>query len=330
MDTRIIICDRPDSFGPGATALKTMLLEAIPNSSVQIIDYLDECKDAFLNAVETADVLVTAFLPIGKDVFDSAKRLRLVAVCATGYDCVDIGEANVHSVDVCAVGEYCTLDVAEHTIALMLALNKNLKTYGYALENKHCWRFDDAPAPRRIGDQVLGIFGLGKIGSQVARYARGLGMRVIAHDPFVSQLHAESLGVELVGKEQLLETTDIISNHMSLNEGTISYFGDDEFNAMARKPIFLNLGRGLSVDEAALVRALDAKRIRGAGIDVLANESPDFEGHPLAGRSNVILTPHAAFYSRQSSRDMLTLTCANVVHYLNGEPERVFKLVTDR
>ena len=174
---------------------------------------------------------------------------------------------------------------------------------------------------------MLGIVGFGKIGKCTAGKASGLVKRVIACDPNVDEAAFAERGVTRVSKDELLEQADIIVNHMCLTDDNVHYFDAAAFDAMARCPIFINLGRGLCVDEEALAAALDAGKLRAFGTDVLYDETPDLAANPLVGRDNVIITPHSAFYSTTAIEDLERLSCQNIVHFLKGEKDRVFKLV---
>ncbi|MEG0778918.1 MAG: NAD(P)-dependent oxidoreductase [Oscillospiraceae bacterium] len=326
---KILISDYKDSMMPAHEYESEVLRAGYPDAEIEVYEYTDEKRSEFLTKISDANALLTAFIPIDKSVFETAKNLQVISLNATGYDNVDLAEATSHSVGVCPVGEYCTLDVAEHAIALMLALNKNLKCYTNDIDKRYLWKYDTPKAPARIGSQTLGIFGLGKIGKRVAKLAQGLDMKVIAVDPFVAKDVAAALNVELVEPDELFERADVITNHMNLGAGNTEYFTAKEFAKMKRSPIFLNLGRGLSIDEKDLAAALDSGAIRAAGLDVLRDETPKLKGHILSNRDNVIITPHAAFYSSQSMQDMQRFSCENIVNFLQGNKDKVFKLVNE-
>lgn len=326
---KILISDYKDSMMPSHDYEVEVLKANLPDAEVVTYDYTDEKRGEFIEQMKDATALLTAFTRVDKEVFQAARELKVVSLNATGYDNVDLDEATRHSVGVCPVGEYCTLDVAEHTIALMLALNKNLKHHSYDIEQTHVWKYDAPPIPQRIGGQVLGIFGLGKIGKRVAKLAQGLDMTVIAHDPYTDPKLAAELGVELLEKDEVLRRADVITNHMNLGNANMAFFAAREFGLMERLPIFLNLGRGLSVNEADLAAALDSGAVRAAGLDVLRDETPELKGHPLVGRKNVIITPHAAFFSKQSFHEMQRISCENIANFLTGRKDKVFKLVNE-
>lgn len=326
---KILISDYKDSMMPTHDYEIQVLKSGLPTAEIEVYEYTDEKRAEFIEKMKDATALLTAFTRIDREVLENAPELKVISINATGYDNVDLAEATKHSVGVCPVGEYCTLDVAEHTMALMLALNKNLKLYTYDLEKNHNWKYDTPKAPKRIGDQTLGIFGFGKIGKRVAKLAQGLGMKVIAHDPYIDPATATALGVELVDKDEIFERADVITNHMNLGNSNKEFFTATEFAKMKKTPIFLNLGRGLSVNENDLADALDKGLIRAAGLDVLKDETPQLSDHILVNRDNVIITPHAAFFSEQSFADMQRISCENIVNYLTGNKDKVFKLVNE-
>jgi D-3-phosphoglycerate dehydrogenase len=170
----------------------------------------------------------------------------------------------------------------------------------------------------RTRDQTLGIIGLGKIGTATALKARGLGMRVIAHDPYVLGAVMETHGVTAVDLDTLLRESDYISIHTPLAEETKNLIGHEEFGKMKRTSYLINTARGGCVDEEALIRALQEGIIAGAGIDVTVNEpiSPD---SPLLELSNLILTGHIAWYSTKSQEELYGKPMTQVVRALNGE-----------
>ncbi len=326
---KVLISDYVAGLMPTHDYERSILEFSMPDVEIEVYVYTDENREEFLSKMEDVDALLTAFIKIDKEVFDRSKKLKCISINATGYDNVDLEEATKHKVGVFPVGEYCTLDVAEHTIALMLALNKNLKHYINDIDHRHIWKYDSVDSPVRIGNQVLGIFGFGKIGKAVAKLAQGLGMEVIAHDPNVDRDLAKSMGVKLVDKETILKTADVITNHMNLDKLNTAYFTRKEFEMMQKKPIFLNLGRGMSINEDDLAYALDKGLVRAAGLDVLYDEKPDLKYHKLAHRENVIITPHSAFFSDDSIKDLQRISCENIVYYLLGKKDKVFKLVNE-
>lgn len=328
---KVLISDYPDSMMPThdleAQTLKAGLGEDL---EIEVFPYADDARQEFLRRLESADALLTAFIPMDAGAFEHAPNLKVISLNATGYDNVDLEEATRRGVGVCPVGEYCTWDVSEAALAMMFALNKNLKLYQRLIDVDHKWDYAAAPATPRIEDQTLGIVGFGKIGSCTARKASGLVKRILANDIIDRgvERYAKN-GATSASIEQILEESDIIVNHMNLNDTNHHFFDAAKFAAMKKKPIFINLGRGLCVDESALIEALDQSQIRAFGGDVLYDETPDLANHPLVGRDNVLITPHAAFYSTSSLRDMQVYSCNNIVNFICGREDDLFKLVND-
>lgn len=325
---KILISDYPDSMMPDHELEINTLTEGLGSDIVvEVHPYSDDNRAEFYGRLADADALLTAFVPMDTEALDAGHNLKVISINATGYDNVDLAAATARGVGVCPVGEYCTWDVSESAIAYMCALNKHFKFYTREIDIDHKWDYAAAPQWPRLQDQTLGIVGFGKIGKCTARKAANLVGRVIATDIQGDNSTFEELGVERVSPEELFAQADIIVNHMNLTEDNVHYFDAAAFDAMKRRPIFVNLGRGLCVDETALVAALDTGKLRAFGADVLYDETPDLAASPLTGRDNVILTPHSAFYSTSSIEDLERLSCQNIVHYLKGEKEKVFKLV---
>lgn len=327
---KILISDYHDSMMPyHDIEIETLKAGLGDDVDIEVFDYTDAGRDEFYGHLADADALLTAFVQVDREAMEHAPQLKVVSINATGFDNVDMDEATARGIGVCPIGEYCTWDVSESAIAYMCALNKHFKFYIGQIEREHVWDYAAAPAVPRLQDQTLGIFGFGKIGRCTAGKAKGLVKRVIACDPFVEQGVFDELGVERVGVDELLAQADIIVNHMNLTADNRHFFDAEKFAKMGRSPIVINLGRGLCMDEEALVAALDSGTIRAFGADVLNDEQPDLAHHPLVGRDNVIITPHAAFYSTTSLEDMMRISAQNIVHFLKGEKDRVFKLVND-
>ena len=326
---RILISDYPDSMAADHAREQSILRAGLEprHGPLDVVVHPYASHSEFVDELEQADALLTGFLPLPAEVLRQARRLRCISINATGYDNVDLTAASEAGIAVMCIGEYCTQDVAEHTIALMLSLHRNLKHYSLDIDDGGHWSYDSALPFDRLADCTLGIVGLGRIGSAVARLARGLGMRVIATDPFVDSSHAEALGAELVSRADLLARSDVVSNHMNGTAENVGYFDADTFAAMTRRPLFVNTARGSAVIEADLVEALDSGLLRGAGLDVLADENPDPATHPLTRRSDVVITPHAAFYSSASIEALVRISCENLVHHLNGDDDLVFTRV---
>lgn len=318
---KIVISDYENVLQKNLSASIQTIKSILPECEIDIHAFRE--KEEFYEHMADADGLITAFLPINAELFAGAPKLRCVSINATGCNSVDLEEAKNNQIAVCHVGEYCTEEVAEHTIAFMLALNRNLKKYSYQLEQEKIWQYSTIPGGKNLSSQILAIFGFGKIGKRVAELANAFNMKVLVVSHHLDNNTAEKYHIKKVTAGEAFETADIITNHMSLTSENYHFFNEEAFARMKQRPLFLNLGRGKSVDEAALIKALDTGIIRGAGLDVLESESPDLKNCPLLNRKNVIITPHSAFFSEESLEKLQIISAENVSYVLKGEPEMV-------
>ncbi|SFG33337.1 NAD(P)-dependent oxidoreductase [Sporolactobacillus nakayamae] len=324
---RILISDFSNVMVSDYRLTMDAIASILPEAQVQVLPYADD--DAYYAELAKADGLITAFLPLDAAFFSRAKRLRCVSINAVGYDSVDLQAAKQHGVIICHIKDYCTDEVAEHTMALLLALNRNLKYYTGQIDREFRWQYRTIPGGRPLRKQTLAVFGFGRIGRKVSAFARGFGMKVLAVSPNLTAEDAACCNVRAVTAQEAFAQADVISNHMNLTADNVHFFDSVAFAQMKRAPLFLNVGRGACVDEVALAEALDSGKIRGAGLDVLAEEEPHLAGHPLVGRNNVIITPHSAFYSQNSLDKLQTISGRNLAYCLNELPEKAQKVVAE-
>ncbi len=319
---KIVIADYRETLNRDLDYEAAIVKKMLPEAQIVIYEYHND-KEEFKQVIKDADAVKTAFIMMDRDLIDSAGNLKCISFGSAGYNNVDLPYASEKKIAVLAVPEYCTEEVADHAVTLMLALNKNLKIYEKLVEEGK-WRYRIDRKVHSLQSQTLGIVGFGKIGQAVAKRALVFGMNVKSVSSHLSKTEAAACGVIKVELEELLETCDIISNHMKLTPQTKGYFNFYLFLKMKKKPLFINVGRGGTVVENDLIKALDRGLIRGAGLDVLEKENPELSVHPLVGRENVIITPHAAFYSEEAIKKLHTISTENMIYYLKGEYEKVF------
>lgn len=273
--------------------------------------------------IADADIIITNKVRLSADAIRKAEKLRFVAVAATGYDVVDVAECSARGVVVSNIRGYATRSVPEHVIAVMFALRRSVVAYREAVKEGR-WQaagqfcFFDYPIDDLAGS-TLGIVGKGALGQGVARLAEAIGMRV----QFADRKGNSVAQAGRVTFEDLLRTSDVISLHCPLTAETRNLISDVEFEKMERRPLLINAGRGGLVDEAALERALDASRISGAGFDVATTEppGPDHVLMRLAGRPNVIVTPHVAWASRSAVQTLADILIDNIEAFARGAPQ---------
>jgi phosphoglycerate dehydrogenase-like enzyme len=300
--------------------------ELPPGARVETFTYRGDAA-ALAAACRDADAVLTDYAPFDAAVLGQLGRCRIISVAATGWDCVDVAAAAARGIRVAAVGEYCTDEVADHTLALMLAGERRLRAYDRQVQGARDWRWNEVRGIRRLAGLTLGIVGFGRIGQAVCRRARGFGLAVLAADPRVDAAEVRRHGAEPADLESLYRGSDIITLHCNLEPGSRGLLDRAAFAKMGRKPLLINVARGALVIEADLAEALDRGLLRGAALDVLADDSPDLGHHPLFGREDVLLTPHVAFYSETALEDLQRISAANITAFLEGRPEAVFRLV---
>lgn len=293
--------------------------------------YDEQNLEAYREALADCDAVITGFAPIDEKAIDAMRNCKIISVQATGWNFVAHEYAKSRGIAVSAIGEYCTKEVADHTIMLMLALRKRLPYLQRRVNVEKVWETAtlETLGIKGVWGQTLGIVGLGKIGKAVAARAKAFGMEVIACDPFIPDSDFEKAGVKKVDIEYLLANSDVVSSHMDLNHTNERYFDAEKFAMMKKQPIFLNVSRGGEVDEDAMLAALESGQILAVGLYVLTSESPELESCPFIGREDCIVTPHSAFYSDDSIEACERISVLNAVNYINGEPDKVFKLVQD-
>lgn len=323
---KLVLCDKAGTMKRNTAYEVARLKDAFPEAEVAVHVYSDE--EALFQELKDADGCITGFLHMGEELFSACPRLKAVSVNATGFDTIDLEAARNHGITVSAVRNYCTEEVAEHTLALMLASARKLKMHQYRLEEDEIWSYKLVGPVYRLSGRKLAVFGFGRIGQAVAKRAQAFGLEILAVDPYLPSHVAEACGARLVTPQEAAEEADILSNHMVVSDETTSYFGRDFFHRLKKQPIFLNVGRGASVDEEALLEALEEGLVSMAALDVLREEQPDPATDPLFKREDVIITPHAAFYSEQSMRALQDISCDNLVAMLKGEMEKVNYIVS--
>jgi len=321
--TLIVLADTPENSGRDLDLERSIL-----GADVELVEYFcDGSEDKLVAACVDADVILTAFSPLTRNVIEQLPRCRLISISATGYGNVDLEAAASAGIRVCAIDEYCTDEVADHAILLMLALSRQLIEYHDQVQVGKRWQFNSLQGLSRMSELTLGIIGFGRIGQAVARRAFGFGLSIVAFDPYPNEDAASKLGVRFCDLPQLYSEADVISLNCGLTTDNEHLIDTRAFQQMKRKPVIINCARGALIDEEALAQALDTGQISGAGLDVLRDESPDLGSSPLVGRSNVILTPHVAFYSDASMLDNRRISTANVRNFLDGKDDDVRRYI---
>ncbi len=268
---------------------------------------------ALPSEVANADgLIVRSATRVTPELLEKASRLRVVGRAGVGVDNVDVEAATHRGVLVMNTPGGNAVSVAEHTLALMLALARSVPQSNAAI---HAGRWEKSSASgMELRGKTLGLVGLGRVGTEVARRARALEMKVLAHDPYVTPAAARELDVELVSLEELLWRSDVISLHTSLSSATEKMINAAAIAKMKRGTRLINCARGELVDEAALAEALRSGHLAGAALDTFAEEPPKHS--PLIGLANLIATPHIAGSTAEAQEEVGTLIAQQVRDYL--------------
>ena len=277
-------------------------------------------EDELIRRVDRARVAINirAHARFTDTVMGACKNLKMISIWGTGTDNIDLEAAGRRGVTVCNTPGVNARAVAEHAIALMLAVSRRIPQIDRQMR--------EGKWPREMLSQslgkTLGVFGTGKIGERVITIANALGMNVLAWSARGDTRHVEKLGAKPASKDEILRDADVISLHVRLAPETRGFLGKRDFQAMKRTSILVNTGRGPLVDRDALLEALRQGRIAGAGLDVFHDEplKPD---DPILALENVVLSPHNAGQTPEVIRDGLLRAVENVENYLKGKPTDV-------
>jgi phosphoglycerate dehydrogenase-like enzyme len=310
-----ILCPREFTFSEDAALIETAELSAVAEVRTFRLDF---------NAPLPAEVRAADALILWHNVACTAEVIASLANCrvlirnGVGYDSVDTGAAARRGIPVCNVPDYGTEEVADHTIALTLALCRQL--FPLDAEAKRLgWRIEVAPKLRRLSSLTFGLIGLGRIGTATALRAKALGFRVVFHDPFLANGAHKALGIQrATSLEELLEQTDVLSLHCPSSPATRGMIGDAELARLRPTSFLVNTARGDLVQKEPLFRALREGRLAGAGLDVVQDEP--LRSAAEAATPNLIVTCHAAFCSPEGMIEMRTTSARIARAALLGQP----------
>ncbi|MER1968214.1 D-2-hydroxyacid dehydrogenase [Castellaniella sp. GW247-6E4] len=296
-----------------------------PSVPHELVLYPRTAPEQVLERIRDADVVVVNKVPIGAESLRHATRLRLIALIATGSDNIDLDTCERRGIVVSNVRDYAVHSVPEHTMALMLALRRNLIAYRQSVidgrwQTASSFCYLDYPI-RDLARSTLGIIGRGALGEAVAELARAFGMKV----QFAARKEVDAPAEDYTSFSHVLRSSDVISLHCPLNAQTRGMIGEAEFALMERRPLLINTARGGLVDEPALVRAMREGRLSGAAFDVASQEPPGL-AHPLmalVGMPNFILTPHVAWASDEAIAALIQQVRDNIEAFCRDEPRNM-------
>jgi D-3-phosphoglycerate dehydrogenase len=267
--------------------------EALAPLDAEIVEIDAASENEFIAAAHDADAVYAKGRNFTKRMIDGLERCKIIAVGTVGTDYIDVEAATARAIPVTNIPDTFIEEVADHAMMLLLASFRRLVVQDRMVRDGR-WR-EGRPAlsqPRLMG-LTLGFIAFGHVARATAMRARAFGFRMMAYDPYIEELVMSPYGVEPVTLEELLKSSDFVSMHAPATEDARHMLTEKHFRMMKPGAIFINTGRGATVDEAALIKALQQGWIAGAGLDVLEIEPPKPD-NPLLGMANVILTPHVA------------------------------------
>ena len=276
--------------------------------------YCETPQDVIERAVD-ADVLWLSWNPhIDQTILEALPNVRLVIRWGIGFEQIDLDAATQLGVAVANSPTYGSDDVAEHALALLLALERRIVTFDADIRNGG-WMTPEHGSIRRLRGLTLGLLGVGRIGAALATRARGIGLQVIGYDTYRSDADFESIGVESVSLDELAARSDYISIHVPHTPETDAMVDAGFLGKMKENAYLINTSRGKVVNQTDLIGALRSGTIAGAGLDVFETEPLPVD-NPLRGMPNTILTPHYAGYSTQSWADLREEMCRTTIEFL--------------
>jgi D-3-phosphoglycerate dehydrogenase len=288
------------------------VLEA--GEGIEVVDAPGLSPEALLGAVVDADALIIrSGTQVTAEVIAAAKQLSVVGRAGIGVDNVDVGAATARGIVVMNTPGGNTVTTAEHAIALLVSLARHIPQASASMKSG---KWDKKSyVGTELFSRTLGVLGLGNVGRIVAQRARGLGMKVVAYDPYLSSEAASKLDVELLDFDALLARADALSVHVPRTPDTVGLLGAEAFGKMKRGVLLVNAARGGIVDEAALLEALEAGQVEGAALDVFEQEPPPAD-HPLVTHPRVICTPHLGASTEQAQLNVALAVAEQVRDYL--------------
>ncbi|WP_136440398.1 C-terminal binding protein [Pacificoceanicola onchidii] len=313
---KVVITD----YDFGDVSVETEILEA---AGAEVIALQAKREEDLFEVAPHCAAMMNQYAKIGRDTITRMQKCEVIARYGVGVDIVDVDTATDKGILVTNVQNYCTEEVADHAISLWLTLARKLPDYDRAT-HAGIWQWQSGQPVYRLRGRTMGVVSLGKIGQAIVARAQAFGVKVIAYDPFLPAEVAENIGVELVDKPGLLARSDYVLMQAPMTPDTHHFLSDAEFAAMKPGAILVNTGRGPTVDNKALFRALTKGHLAAAGLDdpeeepaKRANWTPD--DNPLFTLPNVLVTPHAAYYSEESILAARVTAATQVAKVLTGQ-----------
>lgn len=297
---------------------ETRIIEAAGHT---VVDAQCTSEDEVVELVRNADIVIAQWAPVKAAAIAAMTQCKGIVRYGIGMDNLDLVAAKAKGIPVANVPDYCLNEVADHTMALMLAAQRQILSTWDRI-NEGTWKITSPLTLPPLRKSTLALIGLGRISQRVASRAQAFGMKVIAFDPGLNNAHFEELGVRSVSLDEIWEQADIVSLHCPLIEATHHIINAEVLKKMKPTSIVVNTSRGGLVSTDDIIKALDNDVIAGAALDVV-EEEPLSNDHSLLKAKNLTLTSHTAWHSGSSITELQTLAAEKAVELLNSVKEVV-------
>ena len=274
-------------------------------------------ESTLIELSKDVDAIMTCFAQVTENVVRAAKKCVVIGRFGVGTDNIAVDTATELGIAVTYVPDYCIDEVSDHVIAMLNTWNRKISIFDQSVKRDGWGHLGLTMRIMRLRGKTIGIVGFGRIGQAVAKKAAAFGMTVIAHDPVISETTAKEHGAQLVDLQELLALSDFVTLHAPLIPSTHHMIGESELNLMKKEAFLINAARGPLIDENALYTALKNRDIAGAGLDVMEDNVPA-RNHPLLQLDNIIITPHTAFFSQESTLELEQRAATEVVNVYQG------------
>ena len=289
----------------------------------EVIVAPDSSEETLITLAKDADAIMTCFANVTANVIKSAKKCVVISRFGVGVDNISVSKATELGIPVTNIPDYCIDEVSDHVLALLTTWNRKIALFDKSVKENGCDHLSLSMRIMMLRDKTLGIVGFGRIGQMVAQKASAFGMKIVATDPVMQESIMKDLGVYPLPLNELLQSSDFVTLHAPLIPQTHNLIGEKELNMMKSDAFIINAARGPLIDEEALYKALKKGVIAGAGLDVMVDTIPE-KTHPLLQLDNILITPHIAFFSQESTLELEMRTAQEVVRVLNNSmPENL-------
>ena len=274
-------------------------------------------EETLIELSRDVDAIMTCFANVSENVIRSASNCKVIGRFGVGVDNIDVGVATELGIAVTYVPDYCIDEVSDHVIAMLHTWNRKIATFDKSVKDSGWEHLGLNMRIMRLRNKTIGIVGFGRIGQAVAEKSKVFGLNIMVSDPVVSQSFAADKGCKLVDMDELLTESDFVTLHAPLMESTINLIGKRELSLMKKDSFLINAARGQLINEKDLLEALKANTIGGAGLDVMTDNNPPID-HPFFSLENILITPHIAFFSQESTIELEERAAGEVVRAYQG------------